>query len=873
MSTYTGSELATKYAAYLIYKGTATPTEINQMTSPKLGYVFDVTANGTINNGNITVVAGDAIVYLAQGWTHMNNGSADQQIAALSAQVTQLINLIGDTDFSRFALKTEIPTVPTKVSAFQNDSGYLTQHQSLAAYQTKADSDAAYVGKLDSLDTTAADGTIVQYTGATTATLTKGHFYIYETGTGWSEINLGNGEGDGIKQKNTLSTAGTEGEIVFYTGTTTEDYTTNNFYKYSDGEWVWIDLPSLTFAYDSTTKKLFIEYGEATKEVNINNIIKDNTDDELNATSENPIQNKVVAEALSDIEEVTDKLTTDLSGLHMEFDTDNLQLVLLDSDDQVIGTANLSTLAKDAMLEDVEIFTEAESGVSVSTPYLKFTFNTDAGTQPIRVPLTDFVINVTTDTVLSPVSTNPVQNKVIYEAIQALQTAINNITGTPDAALSPTSIKPVQNRVITNELNGVKDRVAALEGSGVSYKYLKQVSDLDNYDAENREIVQNIGRSYEKGHIFQFAKKNYIHKMTTDLSAPLNEFYDCQSLARGYEVNNNYTYIYNYPPTTNSVIIWKGIMYLINKVDETTNYYTAYYNDTYINIPKNTGLMAPVSSYIYETINGIRIIRGQTQIYLLDKKELYECNYTISSESGYLNQKIDVLPTTELDNEISKLKYPTWTDESGIYSDVPEAADLIHSGQTLSAILARIKKIEASLKKVAFSGSFFDLSDRVIGGRNLLQKLQNFYNSSLNQNARLTLTTTEYITITATATGVFNQITLLISNFPSDVTTNLIVSWQKCTSSNNNNAPRIMILEDGLTFKPIKSSTDANTGYTAIYCQQCNLLGNKSYGLLLRIDQNKSATIGDTLTIEGLKIQAVSQGFEWTPAPEDLTNN
>jgi hypothetical protein len=192
MSTYTGSELATKYAAYLIYKGTATPTEINQMTSPKLGYVFDVTANGTITNGNIQVVAGDAIVYLAQGWTHMNNGSADQQIASLSAQVTQLISLIGNTDFSRFALKTELPTVPTKVSAFQNDSGYLTQHQSLAAYQTKTESDAAYVGKLGSLDTTAADGTIVQYTGATTATLTKGHFYIYETGTGWSEINLSN---------------------------------------------------------------------------------------------------------------------------------------------------------------------------------------------------------------------------------------------------------------------------------------------------------------------------------------------------------------------------------------------------------------------------------------------------------------------------------------------------------------------------------------------------------------------------------------------------------------------------------------------------------------------------------------------------------
>lgn len=34
---------------------------------------------------------------------------------------------------------TEIPTVPTKVSAFANDAGYLTEHQSLEAYAKKAD--------------------------------------------------------------------------------------------------------------------------------------------------------------------------------------------------------------------------------------------------------------------------------------------------------------------------------------------------------------------------------------------------------------------------------------------------------------------------------------------------------------------------------------------------------------------------------------------------------------------------------------------------------------------------------------------------------------------------------------------------------------
>ena len=37
----------------------------------------------------------------------------------------------GEIDLSGYALKSEIPTVPTKVSAFTNDAGYLTKHQSL----------------------------------------------------------------------------------------------------------------------------------------------------------------------------------------------------------------------------------------------------------------------------------------------------------------------------------------------------------------------------------------------------------------------------------------------------------------------------------------------------------------------------------------------------------------------------------------------------------------------------------------------------------------------------------------------------------------------------------------------------------------------
>ena len=49
-----------------------------------------------------------------------------------------------NTSHEAKANKTEIPTVPTNVSAFTNDAGYLTQHQSLDNYYTKTESDGKY---------------------------------------------------------------------------------------------------------------------------------------------------------------------------------------------------------------------------------------------------------------------------------------------------------------------------------------------------------------------------------------------------------------------------------------------------------------------------------------------------------------------------------------------------------------------------------------------------------------------------------------------------------------------------------------------------------------------------------------------------------
>lgn len=53
------------------------------------------------------------------------------------AEKTQARANIGAQVAGDYAKKSEIPTVPTKVSAFTNDVGYLTQHQNLSAYAKK----------------------------------------------------------------------------------------------------------------------------------------------------------------------------------------------------------------------------------------------------------------------------------------------------------------------------------------------------------------------------------------------------------------------------------------------------------------------------------------------------------------------------------------------------------------------------------------------------------------------------------------------------------------------------------------------------------------------------------------------------------------
>lgn len=67
------------------------------------------------------------------------------------AESADLATVATSGDYDDLTNKPTIPTVPTNVSAFTNDAGYLTQHQSLDNYYTKSEVNAELADKQDTL--------------------------------------------------------------------------------------------------------------------------------------------------------------------------------------------------------------------------------------------------------------------------------------------------------------------------------------------------------------------------------------------------------------------------------------------------------------------------------------------------------------------------------------------------------------------------------------------------------------------------------------------------------------------------------------------------------------------------------------------------
>ena len=201
-----------------------------------------------------------------------------------------------------------------------------------------------------------------------------------------------------------------------------------------------------------------------------------NIDSELSTTSTNPVQNKVVKQAL---DAKQGKLTP---GNGITIDDNNVisgsSQITVDeqlsdtSDNPVTSKAIKAALDQKANSADINpvsvTFSTVRSEDSKALEIKSFTVNESGDVTIYNVPDAPLI---TVDTEISADSENPVQNKVIKAALDAKQNTLvagNNITivdnvisatatatGDVDDALSATSTNPVQNKVIYQALQNV----------------------------------------------------------------------------------------------------------------------------------------------------------------------------------------------------------------------------------------------------------------------------------------------------------------------------------------------------------------------------------------------------------------------------------
>ena len=103
------------------------PTNVSAFTNDA-GYL---TQHQTLKTINGETIVGDGNIEITSGEETDPVWTAEKGNYYTKSEV--------DTSLETKANKTEIPTVPTNVSAFTNDAGYLTEHQSLDNYYTKSE--------------------------------------------------------------------------------------------------------------------------------------------------------------------------------------------------------------------------------------------------------------------------------------------------------------------------------------------------------------------------------------------------------------------------------------------------------------------------------------------------------------------------------------------------------------------------------------------------------------------------------------------------------------------------------------------------------------------------------------------------------------
>ena len=170
--------------------------------------------------------------------------------------------------------------------------------------------------------------------------------------------------------------------------------------------------------------------------------------------------------------------------LSLTYDTTNHKIILAGKDSSVISEVDCSGFIKDGILDSVQLFETAESGVSTEVPYLRFTFNSAAGKDPIRISVKSLVDIYRGDgtTIDSSATSNGTVFKVkpnvfgSYSDVSNLKTTVGDSTSGLVKKVNDISTQVDANLASINVINGsdstngsikkaVKDASTALIGT------------------------------------------------------------------------------------------------------------------------------------------------------------------------------------------------------------------------------------------------------------------------------------------------------------------------------------------------------------------------------------------------------------------------
>jgi len=415
------------------------------------------------------------------------NKSQVDQLLALKANISSLATVATSGSYNDLSDKPVIPTVPTNVSAFNNDAGYLTEHQSLDNYYNKTQTDNLLAGKANTSALAGKQDTLVSGTNIKTinnqSLLGSGNITIEGGGGGdmsnyytKTETNtLLNAKAD----SNSLATVATSGNYNDLSNKPTIPTVPTNVSAFVNDAGYLTQHQSLADVfgkvnYDSSTKRINFYGKDDTSMTNVLGYV-----DASSFVVDGMVEDVRIENGNLVIDFNTDSGITDITiPLTDIFDPSNYY-TKTEIDTALAGKANSSSLATVATtgsyndltnkptIPAAQVNSDWNASSGVAQILNKPTFATVA-TSGSYNDLTDKPVipaGVTVDQTLDTSSTNAIANSAVATALNskadssalsdyATTTAMNTaLTGKQDTLVSGTNIKTINNQSLLGEGN------------------------------------------------------------------------------------------------------------------------------------------------------------------------------------------------------------------------------------------------------------------------------------------------------------------------------------------------------------------------------------------------------------------------------------